>query len=303
MSRVARRAGLGRESLYKALAGTASRTILRVAAAMGYTFEVRAALQIGRRRSDLRRSRPAMNVATRPAARRCPRPAMRLRARSGTVFAQIRASRPSLASSDEPAVNFRNSDCVQDVGRRRAGVSVSDGSGANQEARIAGALFCLLIAGCAGVERAPSQEPPRTATIPTEPATEPPPPVVAEPPATQSPPPGVAAPPATPVPQAEPSAVEPPAPRATPAPPPPPPEPVRAPTPAAAAVRRRTATFGHERGEQPQSASSRRTGQTAGRHDDGTRTGSAGLESGRSSGCVQAARAAAGPGISRNPTS
>jgi hypothetical protein len=69
------------------------------------------------------------------------------------------------------------------------------------------------------------------------------------------------------------------------------------------AVRRRTATFGHERGEQPQSASSRRTGQTAGRHDDGTRTGSAGLESGRSSGCVQAARAAAGPGISRNPTS
>ena len=110
---------------------------------------------------------------------------------------------------------------------------MSDGSGANQEARIAGALFCLLIAGCAGVERAPSQEPPRTATIPAEPATEPPPPVVAEPPATQPPPPGVAAPPATPVPQAEPSAVEPPAPRATPAPPPPPPEPVRAPTPAA----------------------------------------------------------------------
>ena len=82
---------------------------------------------------------------------------------------------------------------------------MSDGSGSNQEARIAGALFCLLIAGCAGVERAPTQEPPRTATIPAEPATEPPPPVVAEPPATQPPP----------------------------APPPPPPEPVRAPTPAA----------------------------------------------------------------------
>ena len=61
MSGVARRAGLGRESLYKALAGNGNpefRTILRVAAAMGYTFEVRAALQIGRRRSDLRRSRP-----------------------------------------------------------------------------------------------------------------------------------------------------------------------------------------------------------------------------------------------------
>jgi hypothetical protein len=97
---------------------------------------------------------------------------------------------------------------------------MSDGSGANQVAHIAGALFCLLIAGCAGVERAPSQEPPQTATIPAEPATEPPPPVVA-------------APPATPVPQAEPSAVEPPAPPETPAPPPPPPEPVRAPTPAA----------------------------------------------------------------------
>lgn len=60
MSRVARRAGLGRESLYKALAGDGNpgfRTILRVAAAMGYTFEVRAALQVGRRRSDPRRSR------------------------------------------------------------------------------------------------------------------------------------------------------------------------------------------------------------------------------------------------------
>ena len=96
---------------------------------------------------------------------------------------------------------------------------MSDGSGSNQEARIAGALFCLLIAGCAGVERTPSQEqPPQTATIPaTEPATEPAPTVVAEP----------AAPPSPAQPGA-PAVVEPPLPPATPAPPPPP-EPVRAP--------------------------------------------------------------------------
>ena len=97
---------------------------------------------------------------------------------------------------------------------------MSDGSGSNQEARIAGALFCLLIAGCAGVERTPSQEPPQTATIPaTQPATEPAPTVVAEP----------AAPPSPAQPGA-PAVIEPPLPPATPAPPARPPEPVRAPT-------------------------------------------------------------------------
>jgi len=95
---------------------------------------------------------------------------------------------------------------------------VSDGSGSNQEARIAGALFCLLIAGCAGVERTPSQEPSQTATIPaTQPATEPAPTVVAEPAA-----------PSSPAQPGAPAVVEPPLPPATPAPPPP--EPVRAPT-------------------------------------------------------------------------
>lgn len=97
---------------------------------------------------------------------------------------------------------------------------MSDGSGSNQEARIAGALFCLLIAGCAGVERTPSQEPSQTATIPaTQPATEPAPTVVAEP----------AAPPSPAQPGA-PAVIEPPLPPATPAPPARPPEPVRAPT-------------------------------------------------------------------------
>ena len=97
---------------------------------------------------------------------------------------------------------------------------MSDGSGSNQEARIAGALFCLLIAGCAGVERTPSQEPSQTATIPaTQPATEPAPTVVAEPAA-----------PSSPAQPGAPAVVEPPLPPATPAPPPPPPEPVRAPT-------------------------------------------------------------------------
>ena len=52
MSRIARRAGLGRESLYKALGENGNpefRTILRVAAALGYAFEARVASQPGRR--------------------------------------------------------------------------------------------------------------------------------------------------------------------------------------------------------------------------------------------------------------
>ena len=46
MSRVAKRCGLGRESLYKALSDSgnpAFTTIVRVASALGYTFEMRAA--------------------------------------------------------------------------------------------------------------------------------------------------------------------------------------------------------------------------------------------------------------------
>ena len=46
MSKVARRSGLGRESLYKALSdggNPAFTTIVGVAAALGYTFEMRAA--------------------------------------------------------------------------------------------------------------------------------------------------------------------------------------------------------------------------------------------------------------------
>jgi probable addiction module antidote protein len=46
MSRVAKRCGLGRESLYKALSDTgnpAFTTIVEVASALGYTFEMRTA--------------------------------------------------------------------------------------------------------------------------------------------------------------------------------------------------------------------------------------------------------------------
>ena len=46
MSRVAKRSGLGRESLYKALSASgnpAFATIVGVASALGYTFEMRAA--------------------------------------------------------------------------------------------------------------------------------------------------------------------------------------------------------------------------------------------------------------------
>ena len=52
MSGVARRAGLGRESLYKALGGNSNpefRTILRVAGALGYAFEARPVPHRGRR--------------------------------------------------------------------------------------------------------------------------------------------------------------------------------------------------------------------------------------------------------------
>ena len=82
---------------------------------------------------------------------------------------------------------------------------MSDSPLVHRAARIAGALTCLLAAGCAGVERAQPQEPPRPATQPATPAG---PVAAAERPAVAAP-------------QIVPAAVEAPQTRVTPAPPPP----------------------------------------------------------------------------------
>ena len=60
MARIARRAGLGRESLYKALRESGNpefRTILRVAAALGYSFEARAGAPARQPRQAQRRAK------------------------------------------------------------------------------------------------------------------------------------------------------------------------------------------------------------------------------------------------------
>lgn len=61
---------------------------------------------------------------------------------------------------------------------------------------------------------------------------------------------------------------------------------------------RRTATADHGRGEQHRRGSPSLPGQTGGGGDDVTRSGPIDLEGDRRSGCGQAARTTAGPGIS-----